>query len=243
MITKAPEKSPITSESATSLAQMAVSGSVIKTGDESIAIGGGGVAVGHCKWEKGVDGFKQVFVHEDPPRLLSPAQALDRIGAAIRSNLGQLEFHSEKTRRESGDFIKLTFIFAFIGFLVVWMGVGLFLVNFVVAGSIVFGNAVIAALTAIFFFKKYQERRVITEGYRQDILNSQRLLVMIEVAEMVKEEKARENLKKEIIKIALGINQANQKSTTRIAERTLPEPKGTDRSEDHLSNETRGELA
>jgi hypothetical protein len=243
MTTKAPEKRLKTAESATSLAQLAVSGSVIKTGDESIAIGGGGVAGGHCKWVKGADGFKQVFVHDDPPRLLSPAQALDRIGAAIRSNLSQLEFHSEKGCRESGDFFKLILIFAILGFLVLWMGVGLFIANFFIAGILACANAVVSAVTAAFFFQKYKERRVTIEEYRQEILASQLLLAKIEVGEMVKEEKARESLKKELIKFALGLNQVRQSSTTREAEKPLPEPTESNHSDDPLSKETRGELA
>jgi hypothetical protein len=108
------------------IAQEAVSGSVIVSGDNNVQIGRGGVAIGRGAVAAGAGGIAvggnvsgELFINEKPPGLLAQDQAFERIGAAVRSNLSQLELNIEKARLESGQFFKLTLIFASLGFIVV----------------------------------------------------------------------------------------------------------------------------
>ena len=211
------KKKPRASEGAPAIAQSAVTGTVIVTGDHNVQIGSGGVAQGRgavAAGEGGVvvggDIVTDVFVHEGPPRVLSQDQAFDRIGAAVRSNLSQLELNVDKARAESSQFFKLTLVFACLGFLIVLVGVGLLLANQVAAGIVSTVAALIPEVTAALFFRKDKELRVTIERYHQYVLDSQRLLTMIDVAETVKEQIERDKLKKEIVYKALGIEQEPQ---------------------------------
>ena len=174
MGTEPPKKKTRAAEGAPScIAQKAVSGSVIKTGDEGIAIGNGGIAVGPLKVEKGAGGVfigdhvKEVFIPEEPPRLLSQDQAFQRIDAAVRSNLSQLELNKEKAANESNDFFWSNILFASLGFLVMLTGVGLLLANLIAAGIVVTAIAVIPFVTAALFLRKDKELRVTIERHHQ----------------------------------------------------------------------------
>jgi len=113
------DKKPRAEEGASAIAQDAVSGTIIVTGSKNVQVGSGGIAVGSgaVAAEKGgvfVGGNTttgEVFIHEGPPRVLSQDQAFERIGAAVRSNLSQLERNIDKARVESSQFFKLTLSF------------------------------------------------------------------------------------------------------------------------------------
>jgi len=219
MTDKPSEKKPRAVEGARAISQEAVSGSVIVTGDNNVQVGSGGVAVGRgavAAGEGGVvvggDIHGEIFIHEGPPHVLSQDQAFERIGAAVRSNLGQLERNIEKARTESSQFFKLTLVFASLGFLIVLAGVVLLLAEQVAAGIVSTLSALIPEVTAALFFKKDQELRVTIERYHQHVLDSQRLLTMIDVAETVKGETERDALKKQIVWKALDIEQPPQQS-------------------------------
>jgi hypothetical protein len=114
---------------------------------------------------------------------------------------------------ESSDFFKLALIFAFLGFIILLFGVGLYISDLVEDGFIAIVNAFVSVITAAFFLHKDKERRVTMEQYRQTVMDSQYLLGKIDVADLVKEKRAREILKKEIIRNALGVEQSSQQSS------------------------------
>lgn len=173
----------------------AVAGSVIVTGDSNIAVGDSGFVVGR----------DVTITHHFDQRVLSQDQAFERIGAAVRSNLLQLEQNISQARSESGQFFKLTLIFASLGFLVVLVGVVFLLLGQVAAGVVSSVASLIPEVTAVLFFRKDKELRATIERYHQHALESQRILTMIDVAETVKSGDERDSLKKEIIFKALGI--------------------------------------
>ncbi len=173
-----------------------VAGNIIVTGDRNVAVGPSGNIVGR-------DVVIDIASHN---KVLSQDQAFERIGAAVRLNLDQLELNSEKSRIESSQFFKLTLIFASLGFLIVLAGVGLLLIGQVTAGIVSSIAGVIPEVTATLFFKKDKELRVTIERYHQHAIDSQRLLTMIDVAETMQDEKERDQIKKEIIFKALQID-------------------------------------
>lgn len=136
---------------------------------------------------------------------LSQDQAFERIGAAVRLNLEQLKENIAQARKESSQFFKLTLVFASLGFVVVLAGVGLLLANQVTAGVVSSISGIIPEVTAVLFFRKDKELRAIIERYHQHVLDSQRMLTMIDVAETVKSSEERDALKRQIIAKALGI--------------------------------------
>jgi hypothetical protein len=174
----------------------AVSGSVIVTGTSNIVVSENGEVVGH----------DVTVTRQIESRIISQDQAFERIGFAVRSNLAQLEQNIAQARKESGQFFKLTLVFASLGFLVVLAGVGLLLAGQVAAGIVSSISSIIPEITAVLFFRKDKELRAAIERYHQYILDSQRILTMIDIAETVKSEGERDSLKKEIIYKALDID-------------------------------------
>lgn len=209
-------KKPRAVEGTFSVSQGAVSGNIINTttgeniqiGRDRVITGSGNVvsATGDVAIGGRIDG--DIFLNERP-RVLSQDQAFERIGAAVKSNLGQLDQNIDKARTESSQFFKLTLVFASLGFSIVLGGVGLLLAKQVAAGIVSTISAVIPEVTAVLFFKKDKELRVTIERYHQHVLDSQKLLTMIDVAETVKDETGRDALKREIIWKALGIEESH----------------------------------
>jgi len=169
-----------------------VAGSVIITGDHNIAVEESGTIRRDVEITPG-------------KRVLSQDQAFERIGAAIRSNLIQLEQNINQLRKESEQFFRLTLIFASLGFCVVIGSVILLLFSQVTAGVVSSITSIIPEVTAFLFFQKDKELRTMIERYHQQILDSQRVLTMVDVAETVTDKQARDKLKQEIIHKVLGV--------------------------------------
>lgn len=148
---------------------------------------------------------KDVVVTKDIP-VISGEQAFERIGAAARLNLNQLERNIEQARRESGQFFKLTLVFSSIGFLIVLAGVVLLFVGQVTAGIVTSVSSLVPEVTAVLFFNKDKELRKTIEAYHQHMLDSQQILTMIDVAETIKDHSERDGMKQQIIFKVLGMN-------------------------------------
>lgn len=172
-----------------------VAGSVITTGNSNVVINENGEVVGR----------DLTVTRQIEGRVISQNQAFERIGFAVRSNLSQLEHNIIQVRKDSGQFFKLTLIFASLGFLIVLAGVGLLLAGQVAAGVVSSISSIIPEVTAILFFRKDKELRATIERYHQYILDSQRILTMIDIAETVKSERERDSLKRVIIYKVLEI--------------------------------------
>jgi hypothetical protein len=178
----------------------AVAGSVIVTGDRNVAIGKSGT----------IEGRDVVISTQTDKRILSEDQAFERIGTAVRINLDNLQENTAQARSDSSQFFRLSLIFASLGFLVVLAGVALLLAGQVTAGVVSSIASTIPEVTAVLFFRKDRELRCVIERYHQHVLDSQRLLTMIDVAETVKASGERDSLKREIILKALGIEASSQ---------------------------------
>jgi hypothetical protein len=136
----------------------------------------------------------------------SEKKAFERIGAAVRLNLEQLERNIEQARRESSQFFRMTLLFSALGFLVVLCGVVLLLYSKVAAGAVTAAASVIPEVTAALFFAKDKELRRTIEAYHQHMIDSQQTLTMIDVAETIRDPEDRDQMKREIINKALGIS-------------------------------------
>jgi Cyanobacterial TRADD-N associated 2-Transmembrane domain len=148
-------------------------------------------------------------VHITPETLvpvISAEQAYERIGAAVRLNLSQLERNIEQARRESSQFFTLTLIFSGVGFLIVAAGVILLFASQVTAGIVASVSSIVPEVTAVLFFKKDQELRKSIESYHRHTLDSQQILTMIDVAETIKNTDEKDRMKQQIIFKVLGIN-------------------------------------
>ena len=152
-------------------------------------------------------GRDEVHYHnaENVP-VISTEQAFERIGAAIRLNLKQIEKNIEQARTESNQFFKLTLIFSSVGFLVVIIGVILLLMGQVTAGIVTSISSIIPEVTAFLFFKKDKELRKTIQDYHQHMLDSQQVLTMIDVAETVNSSSEQDKIKQEIIFKVLNIS-------------------------------------
>ena len=137
--------------------------------------------------------------------VISVEQALERIGAAARLNLDQLERNIEQAREESAQFFRLTLVFSGIGVSVVLLGVVLLFLGQVTAGVVASVASLIPDVTAALFFKKDKELRQTIEAYHNHMLESQRVLTMVDIAATIGSELDRDRIKGEIIFKMLGI--------------------------------------
>lgn len=137
--------------------------------------------------------------------VISTEQAFERIGAAVRLNLQQLERNIEQARVESSQFFTLTLIFASIGFVVVLVGVILLFLQQTTAGIVTTVSSLIPEVTAVLFFNKDKELRKTIEAYHNHMLESQRLLTMIDVAETIRDHSECDRMKQQIIAKVLKI--------------------------------------
>lgn len=137
--------------------------------------------------------------------LPSDKRAFERIGAAVRLNLQQLERNIEQARRESSRFFNLTLVFAGLGFLIVLSGVALLFMNKASGGLVTTGAGILPEVIASLFLGKDKELRKTIEAYHQHMLDSQQILTMIDVAETINDIEERDMIKRDIIQKVLGI--------------------------------------
>ena len=137
---------------------------------------------------------------------ISEEKAFERINSAVRMNLEQLEQNLAQARKESNQFFKLTLVFSTVGFLAVLAAVALMLGGQTAAGIVSAIASAIPEVIAALFFKKDRELRSSIEKYHHHLVESQRILTMIDVAETVQSKDERDSIKREIICKALSID-------------------------------------
>jgi hypothetical protein len=143
---------------------------------------------------------------EKSERTLTEERAFDRIAAAVKLNLTQIQENMQQARKESSQFFKLTLLFASLGFLIVLGGVVLLYLGEISAGIVAAISGSIPEVTAALFFKKDQELRKTIEAYHGHMLSSQKLMTMIDVAETIRDSQEKDKMKQQIILKTLGID-------------------------------------
>jgi hypothetical protein len=176
-------------------------------GDKKIGPLRVGVVGDSAKIEGGVHFFHHDAVQTATKgRVLSSEQAFERIGAAVKLNLEQLESNINQARKESNQFFKLTLVFAGLGFLIILSGVLFLVFGQTSAGIVTSISSIIPEVTASLFFSKDKELRKTIQSYHQHMLESQQILTMIDVSETIKNEAERDKMKQEIIYKVLKID-------------------------------------
>jgi hypothetical protein len=140
-----------------------------------------------------------------PEKVLSSEQALGRISDAVRLNLGQLQLNMEQARSESSQFFRTTMIFSAIAFMIILCGVAFMLASLVAVGAVTTAASIIPQAAALLLFNKDKELRRTIESYHGHILESQRVLTMIDLAETMAETQAKDSVKEQIIFAVLKI--------------------------------------
>jgi hypothetical protein len=169
------------------VANTAVEGTIIVGGNRNILVGAD---------------RKAVVITNDQikdRKTISSEQAFDRIAAAVKLNLSQIQENIQQARADSSQFFKLTLVFASLGFVVVIAGVILLYLGQLGAGIVAAVSGSIPEVTAALFFRKDQELRKTIELYHAHMLTSQRLLTMIDVAETIQNPIEQDRMKQEII--------------------------------------------
>jgi hypothetical protein len=187
-------------------------GQTVITGDSNTVtvsrssgfIVGGDVAV-RAGDRGGVAAGRDVSV---PKEMLPVEQALGRIADAVRLNLGQLQLNMEQARKESSQFFRATLVFSGIGFIVILFGVGLMMAGLVTVGMVTTAASVIPQAGAFLLFNKDKELRRTIEAYHGYILDSQKVLTMIDLAETIGQDTAKDSIKEQIILAVLKVKPA-----------------------------------
>ncbi|MCI5116076.1 MAG: hypothetical protein D3921_08205 [Candidatus Electrothrix sp. AW1] len=151
-------------------------------------------------------GTGEVYIHQsDHGPNISTEQAFERIGAAAKLNLTQLQSNVEQARNESNQFFRLMLVFSALGFSIILGGVALLLIGHTTAGIVTAISSIIPEVTAALFFTKDKELRRTIHNYHAHMLDSQRLLTMIDVAETIESNEEKDKMKQRIIINALDI--------------------------------------
>lgn len=145
---------------------------------------------------------------DHPKEVLSSEQALGRISDAVRLNLGQLQLNMEQARRESSQFFRTTMIFSGFAFAIILSGIGLMLGNLVTVGIVTTAASIIPQAGALLLFNKDKELRKTIETYHGHILESQRILTMIDLSETIHEAEAKDSVKEQIVFAVLKVSPA-----------------------------------
>jgi hypothetical protein len=170
-------------------------------GDSVIVTGSKSISIGHT-----VAGRDFVLQQHQDNREITSEQAFERIASAVKLNLTQIQSNIEHARADSSQFFRLTLIFASLGFIIVMFGVALLYINQISAGIAAAVSGSIPEVTAAIFFKKDQELRKTIDEYHIHMLQSQKLLTMIDVAETIRNPTDQDKMKQEIIFSTLGID-------------------------------------
>ena len=183
-----------------------VAGATILTGDGNIVVSKDG-SFATMGAESGA--LEEEIFPEDRALILSEDRAFERIGAAALSSLKQLELNQQKAREESSQSFRFTIIFSALGFLVVLSGAALLLFEQTAAGVVSTIASIIPATVALIFSKKDAELRATIQEYHSYMLELQRVLTMIDVAETIQNANEKDRMKTEIIYRSLSIQEAN----------------------------------
>jgi hypothetical protein len=157
-----------------------------------------------------------------PTTVLSSEQALGRIADAVRLNLGQLQLNMEQARRESSQFFRTTMIFSGFAFAIILSGISLMLGNLVTVGIVTTAASIIPQAGALLLFNKDKELRKTIETYHGHILESQRILTMIDLSETMQGTEAKDSVKEQIVFAVLKVTRVA--SAERRARTTSREP-------------------
>ena len=170
-----------------------VAGNVIVTDTRNIDVGSDLVA-------------REIHGHIGPyQKTLTQEQAFDRIAAAVKLNLTQIQENIQQARKDSSQFFRLTLVFASLGFIIVLGGVVLLYLGEISAGIVAAVSSSVPQITAVLFFQKDKELRNTLEEYHGHMLGSQKLMTMIDVAETIRNPAEQDKMKQQIIFSTLGI--------------------------------------
>ncbi|NPA72662.1 MAG: hypothetical protein GXO35_07520 [Gammaproteobacteria bacterium] len=178
----------------------AVANSVIVTGDDQRLIVS---PTGETTREE-----KGIYNSVGSKRILSEEQAFERIGGAARLVYEQIRIDIEQARKESGQIHNLLLIFVVVGFLFILSGVVLIYFNQVTGATVSGVSSVISGTVATLLFKKDTELRKRVAEYHEQLLEIQRILTMIDIAETIADGSIRDEMKRRIIFQSLGIEES-----------------------------------
>ena len=193
----------------------AVAGDTMIGGNLKVADVIGGVRVAGIEAGKDIliGGDATAGVKEPSPHtkeVVSSEQALGRIADAVRLNLDQLQLNMEQARRESSQFFRTTMIFSAVAFLIIFVGIGLMLGRLVTVGIVTTAASILPEAGALLLFNKDKELRKTIETYHGYILESQRVLTMIDLAETMGGIAAKDSAKEQILLSVLKITPPKQ---------------------------------
>ena len=141
-------------------------------------------------------------------------KAFHRIEKAVGINLDNLQENIVQARKESNQFFKLTLIFSGLGFLIIAFGVILLFLDKTTAGIITAVSSIVPEVTALLLFAKDKELRRTIQTYHQYMLDSQRLLTMVDLSETIEDTKLRDKTKQDIVYKTIKIQSALEGSSS-----------------------------
>jgi hypothetical protein len=142
--------------------------------------------------------------------------AFGRLGATAGQYLEQLQGNIVQARNDSRQFFTVMLIFAGVGSSVVIVGVWLLYQGLLTQGAVAAAAGLIPQVAAAVFFAKDKELRKTIQDYHQNLITSQQVLTLIDVAETIEGINMRDITKQEIISTVLKVTRSYEPSTEQL---------------------------
>lgn len=153
------------------------------------------------------DGIPRIDKKIEPgKRVLSEEQAFERIGGAARLVYEQIQIDIEQARKESSQIHTLMLVLISAGAGLILVGVILLYTSQITAGTISLVSSIVSEAIAALFFKKDDELRKRVSRHHDQILEVQKILTMMDIAETITDKSIRDDMKRQIIYKSLGID-------------------------------------
>ncbi len=180
---------------------------IVNNVNNSFVYGDANIAEGEVFISPNIE-FKKVDVPYD--------KALERLHAAAKLSIEQLEQNYNQVRKESSRFFWLMLASSGLGFTVIIFSVVLLCIGKVTAGIVGTAASTIPNATSFLFFKKENELRRSIEKYHGHLIESHKTSSMIDLAETITNSENKDHIKRTIIFKVLEVD--SQESANYLVE-------------------------
>jgi hypothetical protein len=143
--------------------------------------------------------------------VLPSERAFERISDAVKLNLHQLQRNMDKARSESSRFSWVSMVFCAMASSIMLGGIGLMWAGLVKVGFITTAASIIPSLGAHLVFSEGKELRKTMETYHSHIMESQRVLTMIDLAETIGDVAVKDSVKEQIVRAVLVVDPPSER--------------------------------
>lgn len=133
------------------------------------------------------------------------SETFERITAATRMTIRQLELDYEQARQQATNWSRISISAAGAGFVIVLVGIVLLLLGYTTVGILTSISSIVPEIAAALFFQQTKQANTRIDTYHRDLLEAQAINQALELCETIENDEAKMRLKETVIKNVLGI--------------------------------------